>query len=279
MASVDVDALVGRTRSGRLVQRTIALLWVAIIVLVPLVVVIVKTFQPGLAQFFDALGTSQARAAYKLTAEVAISAVVLNIVFGVGMSMLLARYRFPGRRLLSGLIDLPIAVSPIVVGIALVLVYSPYNGWFGKGLASDGIKIIFATPGMIMATVFVSMPLILREIVPVLEEEGTDQEQAARVLGANAIQRFVRITFPTIRAALAYGIVLGLARSIGEYGALVVVSGNVSGSGQTQTVPLVIGDRVTQLEGGYYPLAFVLILITVAAIVVVGLRRKKENLR
>jgi sulfate/thiosulfate transport system permease protein len=130
---------------------------------------------------------------------------------------------------------------------------------------------------MILATAFVSMPLVLREVIPVLEEEGIDQEQAARVLGASAFQRFIRITLPTIRPALAYGIVLSLARSIGEFGAVKVVSGNVSGIGQTQTAPLVIDQRSEQFTGGEYQLAFVLILITVFAIAVVSIRRKREQ--
>lgn len=275
MASTDL--VLGRRRSARIAQRVIVLVYVAILVLVPLVVVTWRTFSPGLSQFWDAISSEQSAAAFRLTFEVAILAVLFNMVFGVGLALLLTRYRFPGRRLLGAFADLPMAVSPIVVGIALVLVYSPVNGWFGPSLSSAGFSIINAVPGMVLATVFVSMPLILREIVPVLEEEGIEQEQAARVLGANAIQRFRRIVFPTIRPALAYGIVLGLARSIGEYGAVLIVSGNVSGVGQTQTVPLVIGDRVHLLQPGYYQLAFVLIVITVLAILVVGLRRKPKD--
>jgi sulfate transport system permease protein len=267
--------VVGRRSSSRLTQRVIVLIYIAVLVMVPLGIVTWRTFQPGLSAFWSAISSDQAVKAFQLTAETALAAVALNVVFGVGMALLLTRYRFPGKRALSALADLPIAISPIVVGIALVLVYGPVSGWFGKGLADSGISIIGALPGMILATTFVSMPLILRELVPVLEEEGIDQEQAARVLGANALQRFKRITFPIIRPALAYGIVLGLARSIGEYGAVVVVSGNVSGANQTQTVPLVIGDRVHLLQPGYYPLAFVLILVTVGAIVVVSLKRKR----
>jgi sulfate/thiosulfate transport system permease protein len=270
------DTVVGRRPSSRITQRVIVLGYVAILVLVPLGIVTWRTFQPGLQAFWSAISSDQSVRAFELTAETALAAVALNMVFGVGVALLLTRYRFPGRRLLSALADLPIAISPIVVGIALVLVYGPVSGWFGQGLAGSGIDIVGALPGMILATTFVSMPLILRELVPVLEEEGIDQEQAARVLGANALQRFQRITFPIIRPALAYGIVLGLARSIGEYGAVVVVSGNVSGADQTQTVPLVIGERVHLLQPGYYPLAFVLILVTVGAIVVVSLKRKKE---
>lgn len=260
------------------VQRSIALVYLGVLVLVPLFVITWKTFGDGWSAFWAALSSDQAVSAFKLTAEISIAAVAINTVFGVGLAILLTRYRFRGRRLLGALADLPISVSPIVVGLALVLVYGPYSGWFGKGLANIGLPIIFHLPGMILATAFVSMPLILREVVPVLEEEGIEQEQAARVLGANAWQRFRRITLPSIRPALAYGVVLGLARSIGEFGAVRVVSGNVSGVGQTQTAPLVIAERFEQGEQGYYQLAFVLILVTVLAIVVVGLKRKEKTL-
>ena len=280
MANSTASARVVSSPRGRIIQRTIVLLYVAMLVLVPIVVITWKTFEPGLSAFWKALTTDQAITGFKLTIEIAVAAVVLNTIFGVGVALLLTRYRFVGRRLLGALADLPISISPIVVGLALVLVYGPYDGWFGKSLADAGIDIIFAVPGMILATAFVSLPLILREIVPVLEEEGTDQEQAAKVLGASALQRFLRITLPTIRPALAYGLVLGLARSIGEFGAVKVVSGNVSGDGQTQTAPLVIAERFQQNAGGYYQIAFVLIVITVAAIVLASIRRKaKEEVR
>jgi sulfate transport system permease protein len=259
------------------VQRAVALLYVGVLVLVPLVVVTWKAWSPGVSAFWSAISSPEALTAFRLTAEVALAAVALNAVFGVGVALLLTRHRFPGRRLLSALADLPLSVSPIVVGLALVLVYGPVDGWFGHGLHDAGFDIIFALPGMILATTFVSLPLILREVVPVLAEEGTEQEQAARVLGANAWQRFVRITLPTIRPALLYGLVLSLARSIGEYGAVLVVSGNVSGAGQTQTVPLLVSERVQQLEPGAYQLAFLLILVTVLAIVLVFLRRSRDE--
>ena len=264
-------------RRGRYALRVTALLYLAVIVLVPLVVICSRTFADGWSAFADAVSSTEAIAAFRLTAEISGAAVALNTVFGVGLALLITRYRFTGRRLLGVVADLPISVSPIVVGFALVLVYGPTNGWFGKSLAHANIQVIFALPGMILATAFVTMPLVLREVVPVLEEEGLDQEQAARVLGANAVQRFRRITLPVIRPALTYGIVLSLARAIGEFGAVKVVSGNVSGVGQTQTVPLLIEERVEQIEPGSYQLAFVLILVTVLAIVLVSLKRSKES--
>jgi sulfate transport system permease protein len=268
---------VGSSARSRVVQRVVVILYVAALVLVPLVVITWKTFQPGWSVFWSALTGDQSIIAMRLTVEVSVAAVVVNTIFGVGMALLLTRYRFPGRRFLGTLSDLPISVSPVVVGLALVLVYGSVDGWFGRGLADAGIKLIYNVPAMIMATAFVSLPLILREIVPVLQEEGTDQEQAARVLGANGWQRFRRITLPIIRPALTYGIVLTLARSIGEFGAVRVVSGDISGDGQTQTVPLVIAERFEQSEGGYYPLAFLLILVTILAIVVASIRRKKAD--
>jgi sulfate transport system permease protein len=264
-------------RSTQLIRRTIALLYVGVLVLVPLVVVTWKTVSPGPSAFWKAISSDQAVTAFRLTAEIALASVALNAVFGVGLGLLITRYRFPGRRLLSALADLPLSVSPIVVGLALVLVYGPVDGWFGSTLDSAGIKIIFSLPGMILATTFVSFPLVLREVVPVLAEEGIEQEQAARVLGASAWQRFLRITLPIIRPALLYGIVLSLARSIGEYGAVLVVSGNVSGADQTQTVPLLVGERVQQLEPGAFQLAFLLIVVTVLVIVLVFLRRRENE--
>jgi sulfate transport system permease protein len=257
-------------------QRTLVVLYVGILVLVPLFVVSYRTIEDGWSAFWTAVTSNDALTAFRLTFEIAIAAVVINTVFGVGVALLVTRYRFWGRRLLGPLTDLSISVSPIVVGLALILVYGPYNGFFGKPLAANGFQIIFSLPGMIMATAFVSMPLVLRSVLPVLDEEGIEQEQAAKVLGASAWQRFLRITLPTIRPALAYGTVLSLARSIGEFGAVKVVSGNISGVGQTQTATLLIDERSQQFEKGSYQLAFVLILITVAAIAFVSFRQRKE---
>lgn len=259
--------------------RGLAVLYVGVLVLVPLFVVTYRTIDEGWSVFWTAITAPDAVTAFRLTFEVAIAAVAINTVFGVGVALLITRYRFWGRRLLGSLTDLAVSVSPIVVGLALVLVYGPLSGWFGKGLANAGFQVIFALPGMIMATAFVSMPLIMREIIPVLEEEGIDQEQAAKVLGASAWQRFRRITVPTIRPALAYGIVLSLARCIGEFGAVRVVSGNVSGTGQTLTVPLLIQRKSEFFAPGTYQLSFVLIVITVLAIAVVSIRRKEEHVR
>ena len=203
-------------------------------------------------------------------------AVVINTVFGVGMSILLVRYRFPGRRALNALVDLPLSVSPIVVGLSLVLVYGGRDGWFGPGLEDAGFQVIYATPGIVLATVFVALPLVVREVVPVLEEVGIEQEQAAWSLGANAVQTFRRITLPSIRWAVVYGVVLSLARSLGEFGAVKVVSGNVLG--ETRTATLVVEEKYLNFDkGGAYATAFLLALVSVACIVVVSFVRPKEN--
>jgi sulfate transport system permease protein len=257
--------------------RAVAVAYVGLLVLLPLAVVCWRAVDQGGVAFWAAVSSAQAQEAFRLTAIIAGSAVVINTVFGVGAALLLTRYRFPGKRLLGVLIDLPMSVSPIVVGLALVLVYGPYNGWLGASLHRSGIEVIYAVPGMVLATAFVSLPLVVREVVPVLEDEGIEQEQAARVLGASALQRFVRITLPTIKWALAYGVVLSIARSIGEFGAVKVVSGNVSGSGQTQTATLLVDERVEQLEPGAYQVSLVLIAVAVIAIVVVSVIRPKES--
>jgi len=201
--------------------------------------------------------------------------VLINTVFGVGVALLLARYRFAGKRLLNVLIDIPVSVSPIVVGLALILVFGWRTGWFGPTLRNAGFEIIFATPGMILATTFVSLPLVAREVLPVLEETGLAQEQAARSLGANAVQRFLRITLPTIKWALLYGVVLSIARSIGEFGAVRVVSGNVLG--KTETVTLLVDEKAEQFEPGAYQLSIVLIAVAVLCIVGISIIRPKEH--
>jgi sulfate transport system permease protein len=264
-----------RPRRTRYLLRALAVGYVALLVMVPAAVVFWRTISQGWGAFTAAVTSPDAVHAFELTAIVAGCAVVLNTVFGVGVALLLARHRFPGRRVLDLLIDLPVSVSPIVVGLALILVYGPQSGWFGTGLDRAGIHVIFAAPGMVLATALVSLPLVVREIVPVLIEAGTDTEEAARSLGANAWQRFRRITLPTIRWALGYGVVLSLARSLGEFGAVKVVSGNIIG--QTQTVTLVVDERAEQSEPGAYQLSVVLVLVAVICIIVISLLRPKED--
>lgn len=256
--------------------RLVVTAYLFLLVAWPVSLVVKNTFADGMDDVRGILEDPDVVHALRLTVLVALVAVVINTVFGVGISLLLVRCAFPGKRLLSALIDLPLSVSPIVVGLSLVLVYGGRDGWFGPTLEDLGFQVIFATPGIVMATTFVALPLVIREVVPVLEEVGIEQEQAARSLGANALQTFRRITLPTIRWAVVYGVVLSLARSLGEFGAVKVVSGNVLG--ETRTATLVVEEKYLNFDrGGAYATAFLLALVSVACIVVVSIIRPKEG--
>ncbi len=256
--------------------RLVAVGYVFFLVAWPVSFIVVETFANGLATLTDTLSDPSVQGALLLTAEVAFWAVVINLAFGVTISMLLVRYEFPGKRVLSALIDVPLSVSPVVVGLALLLVYNGRTGWFGPTLESAGYQVIFSTPGMIMATCFVALPLVIREVVPVLTEVGDDQEQAARSLGANARQTFLRITLPSIKWAVVYGVVLSLARSLGEFGAVKIVSGNFTG--QTQTATLIVEQKYQNFEQeAAYATSFILAAASVLCIVVVSLLRPKEH--
>src|SRR3954462_592893 len=242
----------------------------------PTALVFKHAFANGVSAFFDSFKDQEISHALYLTAYVSVIAVIINLVFGLTISILLVRYDFPGKRLLSALLDVPLSVSPVVIGLALVLVYNGRDGWFGPGLESAGLTIIFASPGMIMATVFVALPLMIRELVPVLEELGDDQEQAARSLGANAFQPLRRIPLPAIKWAVVYGLVLTLARSIGEFGALKIGAGNVAGLSQTATLSVEETYQNFQ-QGTAYALAALLAFAAMACLVVVSLLRPKDE--
>lgn len=256
------------------VLRTFAIAYLFLLVAWPVSLVVTHTFTNGLDALHAVFGTPDLVAALKLSALAAVAATVINTVFGVSISLLLVRTHFPGQRVLGALLDLPLSVSPIVVGLALVLVYGPLNGWFGPALEARGIHVIYATLGIVLATSFVSLPLVIREVVPTLREVGTDQEQAARSLGANEWQTFWRITLPGIRWAVVYGVVLTLARSLGEFGAVKVVSGNVSG--ESRTAPLAVEEAYLNFnQEGAYALAFVLASVSVLCIIVVAILRRR----
>ena len=268
-----------RRRSPRLVRylfRFIAIAYLFLLVAWPVSLVAKNTFANGWSSMRTALADPLVTSALKLTVYVSIVAVILNLIFGVGISLILVRRRFPGRRALSALIDLPLAVSPVVVGLALVLTYNRRDGWLGTTLEGHGFQVLFANPGIIMATVFVSLPLMIREVAPVLEEIGTDQEQAARSLGANARQTFLRITLPSIKWAVVYGVVLSLARALGEFGAVKIVAGNVAG--RTQTATLVVEQTYQDFQQNTaYATSFILAFVAVACIVIVSIIRPKGN--
>jgi sulfate/thiosulfate transport system permease protein len=257
--------------SGRLALRTLVIAYVGVIVLVPVCVLVWRAFKPGLGPFFDAITDPAAVSAFRRTGVVAGSAVVLDAAFGIAVSLLLARYRFFGRRFLDTLIDLPMAISPIVVGLALVLVYGS-GGWFG--LRPN--QVIGSTPGLILATVFVSLPLVVRSLLPVLQEAGVEQEQAAASLGAGWLATFRRVTLPTIRTALGYGVVLSLARCIGEFGAVLVVSGGFQSS---ETAPLRVSNllQIDLQPDQAYAIAFVLMLVSVLAILTSALLQRRRR--
>ena len=236
-----------RRTSGRLgTLLTIAVVgWFAILVLAPALALAQGACAHGLGAFVSTLVAAETRQALALTLGVTCAAAVANALFGLGMAFLLTRGRFRGAALIDGLVDLPFAVSPVVAGLMLVLLYGPH-GRLGGPLEALGIRIVYAWPGLVLASCFVTLPLVLREILPVLREFGVDQEEAARTLGAGRWRVFWRVTLPSIRWGLAYGVILTIARSLGEFGALLVVAGNVLG--HTQTATLLVHDQVENFD-------------------------------
>ena len=256
--------------------RLVVVVYLFLLVAWPLGLVAKSAFAGGVEAFRGTFEDPLVQDSIRLTVIAAVTAVVINVTFGVGISLLLVRYEFPGKRVLSALVDLPLSVSPVVVGLAIVLVYNGRDGWFGPGLENAGIQVLFATPAIVMATAFVSLPLVIRELVPVLEELGVEQEQAAHSLGAGSVATFRRVTLPSIKWALVYGVVLSLARSLGEFGAVKIVSGNLIG--RTQTATLVVEQKYQDFaKGDAYAIAFLLAFIAVACIVTVSILRPSES--
>jgi sulfate transport system permease protein len=248
----------------------IALGYLAALLVVPVGMVFYRAFEKGFGPAWEAVTTPPAQHAFYLTILIAAIAVPANAVFGVACAWVLARYEFRGKRLLDALVDLPFAVSPVVIGLALILVWGR-DGWIGS------TEVIFSTPGMVLATIFVSLPFVVREVEPVLREEGIEQEQAARTLGAGPWQVLRRITLPTIRWGLTYGVILATARALGEFGAVAIVSGKVSG--RTETLTLYVEERFQSLDlTGAYAASLVLALLAIAVLALMTLlqRRHKE---
>jgi sulfate transport system permease protein len=265
----------GQPGASKWALRLVAFAYLIFLLILPIGLVFWKTFENGIAPVWEALTSEEALHALRVTLIVALCAVVLNTAFGLVASFLLVRHEFPGKFLLDKLIDLPLAVSPVVVGLALILVYGR-NTTLGSYLSDQGFDIIYALPGMVMATCFVSLPLMVREVAPVLEEIGDDQEQAAATLGASPFQVFRRITFPSIRWAVAYGLVLTLARSLGEFGAVAVVSGKIVG--ETQTTTLYVERSFENFDKpAAYAGAFLLAGMAIAALLLMNLFRPKEH--
>ena len=269
------------SRRATLSLRAVALLYLALMLLLPVIVVFGRTFEHGFSVAWGWMTTPAAVSAFWLTVTMAAIAVPLNTVFGVGAAIVLVRKRGRGAAVLDALIDLPFVVSPVIVGLALTLVYGQ-TGWFGSWFSSHGIQIIYAPAGMVLATIFVSLPFVVREVAPVLAEVGDEQEQAAATLGASGWQTFWRVTLPSIRWGVAYGVVLSTARALGEIGAVLVVSSNVAGS--TLTLPLLVYQRDSQLGAqtitGAYAAATelaVMSLIVLLAMTVLAPRRHEPK--
>jgi len=249
---------------SRLGLRSIALAYLAVILVGPLLIVFWRTFQDASAAW-DALTTPETIHAFKLTLIITAIAVPVNTVFGIVCALAIVRKRFWGKGLLNAFIDLPLALSPVVVGLALFLLYGD-DGWFGGWLSEHGIQVLFALPAMVIATIFVSLPFVAREVVPTLREIGDDQEQAAFTLGASGWQTFWRITLPSIRWAVIYGVILTTARCLGEYGAVAVVSGRLQG--ETETATLRVQERWEAFDvAGAYAISIVLAMIAILVLV------------
>lgn len=265
---------VGTGRSG-FALRALALLYIALLLGAPVAMVFYRAFEPGLAAMWESITEPNALRAFWLTIICVGVAVPLNTIFGVTTALYIVRGRGRLRRVLDSIIDLPFAISPVVVGLALILVYGQ-NGWFGEQLTSVGLQVIFSLPGMILATTFVSLPFVAREVIPVLREIGDEQEQAARVLGAGDWQTFWRVTLPSIRWGVGYGIVLTTARALGEFGAVAVVSGKIIG--ETETATLLVENRFTQFDvAGAYAASVVLAVAALIVILSMTLLQRRTN--
>ncbi|MBD2034157.1 sulfate ABC transporter permease subunit CysW [Leptolyngbya sp. FACHB-321] len=255
---------------------TVVVLYLALILFIPALNVFVQAFSRGVGPFLKNLTEPTFLNAVKLTFIIAAIAVPVNTVFGLCVAWVIARKRFPGRALVISILDVPFSVSPVVAGLMIVLLYGR-NGWFGPLLEANNIRIIFALPGMILATAFVTLPFVAREVIPVLEELGSDQEEAAKTLGANNWQIFWRVILPSIRWGLLYGVLLTNARAMGEFGAVSVVSGNIGS--KTQTLPLFVEEAYKQYQTeSSYSAAVLLALLAVVTLVLKEILERKTRI-
>jgi sulfate transport system permease protein len=266
------------SRATRYVLRYLALGYLLVLLVVPVGLILWRTFTPGVGAFFESITTPAAISALQLSLLVVAIVVPLNVIFGVPTALVLARNRFRGKSMLQAVIDLPFAVSPVVVGVALILLWGS-AGVFGFLENDFGIKIIFGFAGIVLASIFVTVPYVIREVEPVLHEVGTDQEEAASTLGSSGWQTFWRITLPSIKWGLMYGVVLTVARTLGEYGAVIMVSSNLPGTSQTLT--LLVSDRHARgAEYGAYAISTLLMAVAVVVLiaqVVLDARREKTT--
>jgi sulfate/thiosulfate transport system permease protein len=250
--------------------------YLAIILVAPVTLIFYRAFANGFGTFWDAISNPDAVHALVLTLKVAVVAVPLNTAFGILCGIAIVRQRFPGMGLVNALVDLPMALSPVVVGLSLYLLYAN-DGWFGTWLNEHGFRILFAYPGILLATIFVSLPFVVREVVPVLREVGMEQEEAAATLGAGAFTIFRRITLPSIQWAVVYGVVLTLARCLGEFGAVAIVSGGFAGKTQTMTQYVQSAYENGANDSAAYAAAVVLAAIAVLTLVAMTLLGQRED--
>jgi sulfate transport system permease protein len=240
-----VRAVHRQRKVGKAVLMTAVIGWFALLILLPVYCLVKEAFRGGFRLFFASLVTPEALHAFKLTLVITVIAVVVHSVFGLILGVVLVKHRFRGKLFFEGLVDLPFAVSPVVAGFMLIILFGKF-GWIGNFLESHGLKIVYAFPGMALATLFVTLPFVTREVMPVLREFGLAQEEAAYVLGASKWQTFWKVTLPSIRWGLIYGVTLTVARSIGEFGAILVVSGSIIR--KTQTATLHIHQQFTDFD-------------------------------
>jgi sulfate/thiosulfate transport system permease protein len=256
-------------RIGHVLLVLAATAFLTIFLALPLAVVFVEAFRQGLRAYLSAIGQHEALMAIRLTLLVAAISVPLNVVFGVAAAWAMARFEFRGKALLGAFIDLPFSVSPVISGLVYVLLFGA-QGWFGRWLELHDVKIIFAIPGLVLATIFITLPFVARELIPLMQSQGSDEEEAARVLGAGGWQMFFRVTLPNIRWALLYGVLLCNARAMGEFGAVSVVSGHIRGL--TTTMPLEVEMLYNEYDYvGAFAVATLLALLALATLAIKAL--------
>ncbi len=276
--SVAAGAQVAKARRGRRAIIALALLWVSLLLLLPLAAIVWTVARAGLSSVAHTLTQPDVLHAFQLTLIITVITVLITGVFGVIVAWVLVRQRFHGRSLLNAIVDIPFALSPVTVGLAAVVLFGP-GGWFQPFFAARGIHVIYALPAMILVTIFICIPFTIREVVPVLEEIGLDEEDASRTLGASVWHTFFRVTLPNIRWALAYGIALTTARAIGEIGAVLVVSGLIQGKTETATLFIYRAYEERQTAEAYI-VALVLAAVSVAVLIVIeSLRHRQERER